>query len=62
MKDLLNLKISKLSKEKERFLILIEKMVDGVGMRKPDFELNRIDQAVVEKERAVFQTLCKEIR
>ena len=56
MKDILNLKITTLAKEKERFLILIEKMVDGVGMRKADFQINHADQAVVEKERAAISS------
>jgi hypothetical protein len=54
MKDLLNSKISELAKEKERFLILIEKMVDGVGMKKVDFHISAADQAVIEKERAAI--------
>jgi len=52
LEDLLNSKIKELAKEKERFFVLLEKMVDGVGMRKAEFPISREDQAVLDSERA----------
>lgn len=52
LEGLLNSKIKELAKEKERFFVLLEKMVDGVGMKKAEFPISREDQAILASERA----------
>lgn len=56
MRTILKTKVSKLEKEKERILCLLEKMVDGAvvknEVKKGGFALESTDRAVIEKERA----------
>lgn len=54
MKKKLNAKNDELSKEKERFFTLIEKMVDAASVKKAFFNVDHSDQDVVAKERAAM--------
>lgn len=54
MKKKLNAKIDELTTEKERFFILIEKMVEATSVKKSFFSADQSDLEVVEKERAAM--------
>lgn len=50
----LTAKIDELSKEKERFFTMVEKMVEAASVKKSLFYANQSDLEVVEKERAAM--------
>lgn len=56
MRNILKAEVSKIEKEKERFFSLVEKMVDGAGVKievkKGAFALDDNERAVLKKERA----------
>lgn len=56
MRNILKVEVSKLEKEKQRFFSLVEKMVDGAGVKvevkRGAFALESSDRAVIEKQRA----------
>lgn len=56
MRNILKAEVFKLEKEKERFFSLVEKMVDGAGVKievkKGAFALDDNERAILKKERA----------
>jgi len=54
MEKRLTAKIDELSKEKERFFTMVEKMVEAASVKKSLFYANQSDFEVVEKERAAM--------